>query len=77
MSRRVQVTIPEGVEALFNWILKYDPQFKGKEAGIAAHFLEHGLRSAYEESLRNSPGIDADDLGPLAEHARATLDRAG
>ena len=75
MSRRVQVTVPEEILPLFDWMVKYDERFKGKEAAVVAHLLERGVRAAYAESLARVEPLDADDYAPLADHARATLGR--
>jgi hypothetical protein len=76
MSRRVNLTIPDEVEDLFNWTVKYDPSFKGKEATAAAHFLALGIKAAYEESLRSPDPLDADEFSSISKHARKTLKKA-
>ena len=76
MSHRVNVTIPEEVESLFEWMLKYDAQFKGKEAAVVAHFFAKGIKASYEEDLRNADPLDADTFTEVAEHTRQTLKKA-
>ncbi len=76
MSKRVNITILEEVESLFDWMVKYDPQFKGKEAAVVAHFFTKGIRAAYEEGLRQAEPLDADSFSQVAEHARETFKKA-
>lgn len=76
MSRRVNLTVPDEVEDLFDWTVKYDPSFKGKEAAAAAHYFTLGIKAAYEQGLKNAEPLDADAFTTLAEHARKQLKKA-
>jgi len=76
MSRRVNLTVPDEVEDLFDWTVKYDPSFKGKEAAAAAHYFMLGIKAAYEEGLRNPDPLDTDTFTTLAEHARKMIKKA-
>jgi hypothetical protein len=75
MSKRVNVTIPKEVDPIFNWTVKYDPEFKGNKASIVAHYFAKGMRAAYEESLKNADPLDADTFSALTEYSRETLKR--
>lgn len=75
-SKRVNVTIPNDVEDLFDWTVKYDPQFKGKDAAVVAHFFALGIRAAYEQDLSNIDPLDADDFSVVADHSRKTIKKA-
>lgn len=77
MSKRVQMNVPDEVLDLFNWMVRYDERFKGKEAQVVAHFFAKGIQDAYEESLRNAEPMDADTFTVTAEHAHETMKKAG
>lgn len=76
MSKRVNVTIPDEVVDLFDWMVKYDPQFKGKEAAVVSHFFSKGILAAYQEGLQEAEQLDSDTFSQVAEHARETLKKA-
>jgi hypothetical protein len=76
MTKRVHVTIPAEVEDLFNWMVRHDEQFRGKDAAVVAHFFAKGIRAAYDEALRSAEPLDADDFTTLADHARDALRNA-
>lgn len=76
MSRRVNVTIPDEVTDLFDWMVKYDPQFKGKEAAVVSHFFTKGILAAYELGLREAEPLDPVTFTQVAENSRKTLKKA-
>jgi hypothetical protein len=75
MSKRVNVTIPDDVEQLLDWMVKYDPEFNGKDAAVVAHFFAKGIRAAYEEELKSVPPMDVEEFRIVAEFAHRTTNR--
>jgi len=76
MNRRVNVTIPDDVADLFDWMVKYDPQFKGKEASVVSHFFTKGILAAYQDGLKTADPLDSDEFSQVADHARETFKKA-
>lgn len=52
-NNKISISIPNEVADLFNWVKKYDPNFKGKsDAAILDAFLVKGFKDSYEESFK-------------------------
>src|SRR5262245_56692935 len=56
--KRVHVTIPEEVEGLFRWYLKYAPEFEGKAAAIVAHSFRAGIEEEYGRAIQNAEPLE-------------------
>lgn len=55
-NNKVSISIQNEVANLFNWVKKYDPNFKGKsDAAILEAFLVKGFKDSYEESFKGEP----------------------
>jgi hypothetical protein len=73
--KRAHVTIPDDVEGLFAWYVKYDPRFEGSPAAAAAYFFAQGLRAEYARGLREADPIDEKTYKALVKgQARALRD---
>ena len=63
---RANVTVPEEVEALLDWFVKYDARFEGNLARAVAHFARVGIEAEYARGLAAAETADGDEFAPLA-----------
>ena len=55
-NNEISISIPTEISDLFNWVKKYNPNFKGKsDSEILEAFLVKGFKDSYEESFKGVP----------------------
>jgi uncharacterized protein YoxC len=73
-SKKIQVSVPNEVTDLFNWIKKYDPLFNKKsDSEILESFFVKGIKNAYEESLKNAEPLDNDIYEKVAKTSKKAI----
>lgn len=73
---RVTVTLPAEVRPLFLWLKKYDPQFDGKDAQIAAFLIRKGAEAYYQNGLENVEPLESEVFDSLNEKIKTAFSAA-
>lgn len=75
-SKRVSITVPDDVLDVFNWLVKYEPKYKGVEAAVAADLMRAGAAALYNQRLQQAQPLDEEVQRALAEHSAGAFRKA-
>jgi hypothetical protein len=73
---RAHVTVPEDVQDLFQWFVKFDPRFGGSPAAVAAHLVRVGVLTLYRQGLNEATPLPDEVAKSLAAASRGALEQA-
>ena len=72
-TKRTHVTIPNDLESLFAWYVRYDRRFEGSPAAAAAYFFRQGINSEYVRGLQEADPLDEETYGTMARSQAQAL----